>query len=162
MDLWQQKLLRAMRHAVLTCGFVFRLDRRGMLTRLASLKGSSLRRPALARGLFIAGLAIALSCAGSIKATANQKPFHVMNIKLYAYNKLNWTEFQCYNWLIIAESNWNYRSRNGSHYGLGQMRSKWYGTLNPYEQIDAHITYIRYRYGDACKAYKHWENKGWH
>ncbi len=54
-----------------------------------------------------------------------------MNLKLYAYNKMDWSEFQCYNWLIYKESRWNYKARNGSHYGLGQMRSKWYGTLSP-------------------------------
>ena len=114
----------------------------------------------MARGLFIASMAIALSCAGSIKATA--KPYHVMNVKLYAYNKLNWTEFQCYNWLIFQESRWDYRAKNGSHYGLGQMKSKWYGTLNPYEQIDAHLIYVKHRYGTACKAYDHWEKYKWH
>lgn len=160
MDLWQQRLLRGLRHAVLTCGFVFRLDRASMLTRLASLISSLLRRPALARAVFIAGLAIALSCATTIKAEA--KPYNIMNIKLYAYNKLNWTDFQCYNWLIFQESRWNYKARNGSHYGLGQMRSKWYGTLNPYEQIDAHLIYVKHRYGNACKAYDHWEKHRWH
>lgn len=162
MDLREQKLLRAMRHAQNYAQKLIKLDKASMLRLLASLKSSSLRRPALGRGLFIAGLAIALSCAGSIKATANQKPYHVMNIKLYAYNKLNWTDFQCYNWLIYEESRWNYKARNGSHYGLGQMRSKWYGTLNPYEQIDAHLIYVKHRYGNACKAYKHWEKYRWH
>ena len=85
-----------------------------------------------------------------------------MNHKLYAYNKLDWQEFQCYNWLIIKESSWNYKARNGSHYGLGQMRSKWYGTLSPKKQIDQHIKYIRHRYDDACNALQHFETKGWH
>jgi hypothetical protein len=85
-----------------------------------------------------------------------------MNLKLYAYNKLDWSEFQCYNWLIHKESRWNYKARNGSHYGLGQMRSKWYGTLSPKKQIDQHIKYIRHRYDDACNALHHLETKGWH
>ncbi len=85
-----------------------------------------------------------------------------MNLKLYAYNKLDWSEFQCYNWLIHKESRWNYKARNGSHYGLGQMRSKWYGTLSPKKQIDQHIKYIRHRYDDACNALQHFETKGWH
>ena len=163
MDLWKQNLLRAMRHAQDYARKLIKLDRLGMLTRLASLISSLLRRPALARAVFIAGLAIALSCAGSIKATAKQKPLHVMNIKLYAYNKMSWEQFQCYNYLIHHESRWNYKAKNGSHYGLGQMRSKWYGTLSPIKQIDAHLDYIKHRYqGDACKAYAHWERKGWH
>ena len=87
-----------------------------------------------------------------------------MNLKLYAYNKMDWSEFQCYNWLIHKESRWNPKARNGSHYGLGQMRSTWYRDLNPRQQIDAHIKYIRHRYkdGGACAALHHLETKGWH
>jgi len=85
-----------------------------------------------------------------------------MNLKLYAYNKMDWSEFQCYNWLIFKESSWNPKARNGSHRGLGQMRSEWYGTLSPKKQIDVHIKYIRHRYDDACNALHHFETKGWH
>ena len=87
-----------------------------------------------------------------------------MNLKLYAYNKMDWSEFQCYNWLIYKESRWNPKARNGSHYGLGQMRSTWYRDLSPRQQIDAHIKYIRHRYADggACAALHHFETKGWH
>jgi len=85
-----------------------------------------------------------------------------MNLKLYAYNKLDWQEFQCYNWLIHKESRWNPKARNKSHWGLGQMRSEWYGTLSPKKQIDAHIKYIRHRYKDACDALHHLETRGWH
>jgi len=85
-----------------------------------------------------------------------------MNLKLYAYNKLDWSEFQCYNWLIHKESSWNPKARNGSHRGLGQMRSEWYGTLSPKKQIDVHIKYLRHRYKDACDALHHLETRGWH
>ena len=85
-----------------------------------------------------------------------------MNLKLYAYNKMDWSEFQCYNWLIFKESSWNPKARNGSHRGLGQMRSEWYGTLSPKKQIDVHIKYIRHRYKDACDALHHLEARGWH
>jgi hypothetical protein len=85
-----------------------------------------------------------------------------MNLKLYAYNKMDWSEFQCYNWLIFKESSWNPRAKNGSHFGLGQMRSTWYRDLSPKKQIDAHIKYIRHRYRDACDALHHLETRGWH
>ena len=85
-----------------------------------------------------------------------------MNLKLYAYNKLSWDEFQCFNWLIHYESRWNPKARLGSHYGLGQMRSTWYRDLTPTKQIDASINYIRHRYGNSCKALHHFETKGWH
>ena len=93
----------------------------------------------------------------------NQSPAKAdMNLKLYAYNKMDWSEFQCYNWLIHKESRWNPKARNGSHYGLGQMRSTWYRDLSPRQQIDAHIKYIRHRYADACDALNHLETRGWH
>lgn len=86
-----------------------------------------------------------------------------MNLKLYAYNQMSWKQFECYNWLIHKESNWNPKARNGSHYGLGQMRSTWYRYLNPYQQIRAHLRYLGHRYnGDACLALSHLERKGWH
>ena len=85
-----------------------------------------------------------------------------MNLKLYAYNQMSWKEFQCFNWLIHYESRWNPNARNGSHYGLGQMRSTWYRDLSPKGQIRATIKYISLRYGDACKALHHFETKGWH
>ena len=150
------------RHAVLTWAFVFAIDTCAMLSRLARLRGSALRRLALGRAIAVLLFVTALSVAGSPKAYS-QKPPNIMNIKLYAYNKLSWDQFQCYNWLIHHESRWNYKAVNGSHTGLGQMRSKWYGTLNPYKQIDAHLRYIKHRYeGCACKALRHWELKGWH
>jgi hypothetical protein len=146
----------------LTCGFVNALDSHAMLSRLARLRGSALRRLALGRAIAVLLFVTAVSVAGSTKAYS-QKPVNIMNIKLYAYNKLTWEQMQCYNELIHHESRWNYKARNGLHYGLGQMRSKWYGTLNPYRQIDAHLRYIKHRYeGCACAALRHWERKGWH
>jgi hypothetical protein len=86
-----------------------------------------------------------------------------MNLKLYAYNQMSWKQFECYNWLIHKESSWNPKARNGSHYGLGQMRSTWYRDLSPKQQIKAHMKYLSHRYGgDACRALAHLERKGWH
>ena len=85
-----------------------------------------------------------------------------MNLKLYAYNLLTWREFQCFNWLIHYESRWNPKARNGSHYGLGQMRSTWYRDLSPQAQIKASIKYIHHRYKDSCDALTHFERRGWH
>jgi hypothetical protein len=106
---------------------------------------------------------IATAVIAALLSIFNPKPANAdMNLKLYAYNKMDWSEFQCYNWLIYKESRWNPKARNGSHRGLGQMRSEWYGTLSPKKQIDVHIKYIRHRYSDACNALKHFETKGWH
>jgi hypothetical protein len=147
----------------LTCGFVNALDSHAMLSRLARLRGSALRRLALGRAIAVLLFVTAFSVASVQNSFGNVQNYKTMNIKLYAYNKLSWDQFQCYNWLIFHESRWDYKARNKSHYGLGQMRSKWYGTLNPFRQIDAHLDYIKHRYnGDTCKALSHWERKGWH
>jgi hypothetical protein len=88
---------------------------------------------------------------------------HHMNLKLYAHNELKkWTQFECYNRLIHKESSWDYKAKNGSHYGLGQMRSTWYGTLTPRQQIKAHLRYIEHRYSTPCKAERHFNKVGWH
>jgi hypothetical protein len=135
--------------------FCFTLDKRVMLRTLARLRGSALRGRALGRSIVILAVLMTLSFAAPQKAYS-QKPLNIMNIKLYAYNKLSWEQFECYNWLIHKESRWDYKAKNGSHHGLGQMRSKWVATLNPYKQIDAHLRYIQHRYnGDTCKALSH-------
>ncbi len=107
---------------------------------------------------------LSLMLSISVLTTMNIQPSKAdMNLKLYAYNLMSWQQFECYNWLIHKESSWNPKAINGSHYGLGQMRSSWYKDLSPKQQIKVHIKYIQHRYqGDACKALAHLERKGWH
>jgi hypothetical protein len=92
-----------------------------------------------------------------------------MNLKLYAYHQFKtYDQFDCYNYLVIKESRWNYKAVNGSHYGLGQMRNRKVKTLTPREQIIWHMRYIGSRYGyvnkepNACMAAEHFDKYGWH
>ena len=104
-----------------------------------------------------------LTVVAAVLTNINTTPSKAdMNLKLYAYNQMSWKEFECFNWLIHYESRWNPKARNGSHYGLGQMRSTWYRDLSPKGQIQASIKYIHHRYGNACKALDHFNRKGWH
>ncbi len=97
---------------------------------------------------------MALTLLTAIFTMIYQQPSKAdMNLKLYAYNLLTWREFQCFNWLIHYESRWNPKARNGSHYGLGQMRSTWYRDLSPEGQIKASIKYIRHRYDNEDSVY---------
>ncbi len=132
------------------------------LDRLPARRGpKAARRRALRGGLCLRLIPLTLTAA--VFTTINPTPSKAdMNLKLYAYNLLTWREFQCFNWLIHYESRWNPKARNGSHYGLGQMRSTWYRDLSPQGQIKASIKYIRHRYDDSCKALHHFETKGWH
>jgi hypothetical protein len=81
--------------------------------------------------------------------------------KLYAHSRIiDWNEFMCFKDIITKESRWNVNAKNGSHYGLGQMRSKWYRNLDGYRQIDASIKYIITRYGSMCDAWRFHERVG--
>ena len=95
--------------------------------------------------------------------TATAKSYSVDHLLLYSHSRIiNYKEFQCFNKIITKESRWNYLAKNGSHYGLGQMRSKYYRDLDPYRQIDATLKYITNRYVTNCKAWAFHEKKGYY
>lgn len=81
--------------------------------------------------------------------------------KLYAHSRIiNEEQYKCFSKIIYKESRWNPLAKNGSHFGLGQMRSKHYRNLDPYRQIDATIKYITNRYGSMCNAWRFHQKKG--
>jgi hypothetical protein len=89
---------------------------------------------------------------GAVNASAAN--YSVDHLKLYAHSRLlDYKEFQCFNKIITKESRWSYTARNGSHWGLGQMRSQHYRDLDPFRQIDASIAYITKRYQTPCKTW---------
>lgn len=96
----------------------------------------------------------------------NMQPVHAATqadyLKLYAHSRiLDWNQYHCFVKIITKESRWDPLARNGSHFGLGQMRSQWYRNLDPYRQIDQTIKYITIRYETPCKAWAFHERKGW-
>jgi hypothetical protein len=102
------------------------------------------------------GAAIALTATLFITSIPEAKAanYSIDHLKLYSHSRiLDYKEFQCFNRIITKESRWNYLAKNGSHYGLGQMRSKHYKDLDPFRQIDATLKYITNRYGSNCKAW---------
>jgi hypothetical protein len=111
---------------------------------------SSLKR----RKRFGAGIAILAVTSTTGIQNGNSANYSIDHLKLYAHSRLiNYEQFQCFHKIITKESRWSYTARNGSHYGLGQMRSKHYRDLDPYRQIDATIRYITNRYQTPCKAW---------
>lgn len=148
-----------------------KLDRLGMLNRLARLKGSALRRAALGRAIVILALAMTHSVAGSQALQTkpiDEKPFNVynkMNLKLYLLNSIGWDEFYCADELAMRESSWRYTAVNKSTgaYGLFQHMSDYADEWDAFKQIDKHVEYIDIRYsGSWCKALQHLKDKGWH
>jgi hypothetical protein len=111
-------------------------------------------------GKFYALLAV-LSITGTLNANAAN--YSIDHLKLYAHSRiLDYKEFQCFNKIITKESRWSYTARNGSHYGLGQMRSKHYRDLDPFRQLDATIRYITVRYETPCKAWAFHIKRNWY
>lgn len=149
-----------------------KLDKLGMLNRLARLKGSALRRAALGRAIVILALAMTHSVAGSqaLQTKAiDEKPFNVynkMNVKLYLHNQINdWDEFTCAIELAQRESSWRYDAVNSTTgaYGLFQHMSDYAKEWDAFKQIDKHVEYINTRYsGSWCKALQHLVRNGWH
>lgn len=118
----------------------------------STLAGEPLRRVARRRSLVLWGVLCVMGMTPAAHAKEQTPSADVLRI--YAHVKLvNYKEFQCFNAIINKESRWSVSARNGSHYGLGQMRSKHYGKLDGLSQIDKTIGYIRLRYGTMCKAW---------
>jgi hypothetical protein len=126
----------------------------------SAVRSNRLKRAAeavSARGrIDLMGKVYAITAVLSITGTlnANAANYSIDHLKLYAHSRiLDYKEFQCFNKIITKESRWSYTARNGSHYGLGQMRSKHYRDLDPFRQIDASLRYITNRYQTPCKAW---------
>ena len=108
--------------------------------------------------LIITGFSAPIGASPAVSAA-----YSIDHLKLYAHSRiLDYKEFQCFNRIITKESRWSYTARNGSHWGLGQMRSKHYGTLDPFRQIDASLRYITNRYQTPCKAWAFHQDRGWY
>jgi hypothetical protein len=76
----------------------------------------------------------------------------------------------CLSRLIGKESAWNPKavgnlsSPSKSYtYGLLQLKNPVVKDKSAIEQIHYGLRYINHRYqGDTCKAWKHWQTRGWH
>ena len=80
--------------------------------------------------------------------------------KLYAHSRLlNETQFNCLSKLWTYESHWNPKSKNGSHYGIPQLRNESVRKQDAFTQIDWGLRYIKHRYDLPCTALKAWEKR---
>jgi len=136
------------------------LNTRSILNRKA---GSPTARPGRRR-VWLTLLLIAFSsCFSKDYSVAKEhyKPMHYKQYILITLNDLD--ETHCLIELYSKEnSRWDYKARNGSHYGIPQGRSKYLAKVDGTKQIDWGIKYINNRYGSMCKALEHFKTKGWH
>ena len=120
----------------------------------ASLKGAAC--------LVAAAIGIAMSMPMAVAPAAQKMP--IKSVKQYAKDFTpNKTQWKCLAILWGKESAWNHLADNPHSTAFGIPQILGLKTLDPYEQIDRGIKYINHRYsGDACKAWKHHQRKGWY
>ena len=95
--------------------------------------------------------------------TAHAATTNTDSLRLYAHSRIvNFEQFLCFNKIITKESNWRVHAKNGSHFGLGQMRSQWYRNLDGFRQIDQTIKYIHKRHQTPCKAWAFHQRNNWY
>ena len=84
--------------------------------------------------------------------------------KLYLHSRvIKDSQYQCAYKLYMKESKFDSRAKNGSHYGIPQLRNEKLQHLDGYTQIDWGIRYVAHRYkSDYCLAWAHFKSKGWH
>ena len=72
-------------------------------------------------------------------------------------------QYKCYLWLINKESHGRPDARNGSHYGLWQVRNEKIGTSSPNTQINYMKKYMEHRYNGKCRLAKahHMKHNWW-
>ena len=131
-------------------------------------KGLRASRLRIARSVAIA-IGITLLSPMSAANTGQIDAF-INDPRRYINATMNKTEAKCIKLLISKESAWNHKavgnlsSPSKSYvYGLLQIKNPIAKDMNPMQQIQLHMRYLDARYdGSACKAWKHWKDKGWH
>jgi len=99
----------------------------------------------------------------AIPMSAYSYSYSVDQLRLYTHSRvINYKEFVCIDAILWKESRYNYLARNGSHYGIGQMKSKRYQSKDPYTQIDLTIAYTLNRYKSLCNAYAYHLKHGYY
>lgn len=152
---------QTIRHAVLTCGYADTLDSFGTLTGLEQPNCSARTVKRLVRAVAIVmGISLFLPMASAVPATIDPK----QSAKAFAKSMISSKEqYICLARLYGKESAWNYKAKNGSHYGIPQGRSEYLKTASAQAQIIWGLNYINHRYeGKPCNAWKHWQKENWH
>ena len=157
----KDSIQQADRHADVTCGYVNVLAPFGTLTGLEQPTCSTRTVKRLVRVVAIVmGISLFLPMASAVPATIDPK----QSAKEFARSMLTSNkEWGCLARLYGKESAWNYKARNGSHYGIPQGRSKYLKTATAQQQVIWGLNYINHRYeGKPCNAWKHWQQRNWH
>ena len=140
----------------MTCGNLTALLR-CQRSKRAAVADSSLGRLHLKGTAIVMMLSMTFAVPSSHAATPSKE---IESFKIYAHMKLMDTkQFICLNTLWIKESNWNPKAKNGSHYGIPQLRNKIVKNMNGFQQVEIGLKYIAHRYSLPCNALAFWNHK---
>ena len=130
--------------------------------------------PLVAFGVSIVLIALSLD-SRKIDSVKALEPVVMISYQDYAKLKIeSVAQYKCLSKLYGKESAWNPNAVGNLEgtdrvYGIPQGKSEYLRTANGYQQIDWGLSYIAHKFGidndgyiNACKAYKHWQTKGWH
>ena len=108
----------------------------------------------------VMGISLFLPMASAVPATIDPK----QSAKAFARSMISSKEqYVCLSRLYGKESAWNYKAKNGSHYGIPQGKSIYLKTATAQQQVVWGLNYINHRYsGKPCLAWKHWQQRNWH
>ena len=145
--------------------FIHMLDMLGTLLARA-LRGSGRALKRIARPVAIV-IGISL-CLPMSHATSGS--MEAIDPRDYVRLALPKKEAVCLSRLIGKESAWNHKAVGNLNsptkqyvYGLLQLKNPIVKDKSPIEQIHFGLKYIDHRYqGNACNAWEHWKDKGWH
>jgi len=88
---------------------------------------------------------------------------NINQYKLYAHSRIiDAKQYLCLEQLYTKESNWNPAARNGSHFGIPQLKNAKVRSQDAYTQIDWGLRYIKSRYLTPCKAWSFFKANGYH
>ena len=159
------KLFSKVRHAVLTCGYINKIDTSGTLTARALQGAHSEPLTRRARWVaFVIGIALSIPMqvadGGSIDA--------IQSVHELADKQLTEKQEYCHNQITFKESSNNRYAINGSHHGYYQGRSAALKGAPDDYQFYWYWYYVQHRYGTTeydepnyCKALHHLRVKGW-
>jgi hypothetical protein len=153
------------RNTGLTSTYADEFDTAGTLQARAH-KGLTPSRLRVARGVAaVIGISISIPMA-----SADSGSIDAIQPKDYVRLALPKKEAKCLSRLIGKESAWDHKAVGNLNsptksyvYGLLQLKNPIVKDKSPIEQIHYGLKYIDHRYqGNACNAWKHWKDKGWH
>lgn len=152
---------QAVRHAETRPKSTLLLYKGGTLKGLEQPNCSARTVKRLVRAVAIViGISLFLPMASAVPATIDPK----QSAKEFARSMISSKEqYVCLARLYGKESAWNYKAKNGSHYGIPQGRSEYLKTATAQQQVIWGLNYINHRYsGKPCLAWKHWQQRNWH